>query len=86
MSMPASSNEYSRPSHYSGIEPYSSDSSAPSGKRTKIQVKTTCSFPGCNNGIVQGGRCVTHGAKRRKCKFPGCDKNSKAAGLCSKHG
>ena len=48
--------------------------------------KRLCSIPGCKNGVVQGGVCVTHGAKRRKCKFPGCDKNSKCAGLCSKHG
>lgn len=46
----------------------------------------THSVAGCQNGIVQGGVCVKHGAKRRQCKFPGCDKNSKSAGLCSKHG
>ena len=46
----------------------------------------TLSVAGCQNGIVQGGVCVKHGAKRRQCKFPGCDKNSKSAGLCSKHG
>jgi hypothetical protein len=41
---------------------------------------------GCKNGIVQGGLCVSHGAKRRSCRYPGCTKNSKCAGLCSKHG
>ena len=48
--------------------------------------RRTCSVAGCNNGIVQGGLCVSHGAKRRTCKFPGCMKNSKMAGMCSKHG
>ena len=36
--------------------------------------KRFCSVPGCKNGVVQGGLCVSHGAKRRKCKFPGCEK------------
>ncbi|KAL3798310.1 hypothetical protein ACHAWO_001958 [Cyclotella atomus] len=49
-------------------------------------AKRSCSIAGCTNGIVQGGLCVSHGAKRRKCQFPGCDKSSKAAGMCSKHG
>ncbi|KAL7482338.1 hypothetical protein ACHAW6_008018 [Cyclotella cf. meneghiniana] len=49
-------------------------------------TKRLCSIVGCKNGIVQGGLCVSHGAKRRKCQFPGCEKNSKSAGLCSKHG
>jgi hypothetical protein len=49
-------------------------------------TKRACSVVGCTNGIVQGGLCVSHGAKRRKCQFPGCDKSSKAAGMCSKHG
>ncbi|KAL3800475.1 hypothetical protein HJC23_011712 [Cyclotella cryptica] len=48
--------------------------------------KRTCSVAGCKNGIVQGGLCVAHGAKRRKCGFPGCTKSSKCAGMCSKHG
>eukprot|EP00804_Cyclotella_cryptica_P019668 CCRYP_014000-RA/>CCRYP_014000-RA protein AED:0.19 eAED:0.19 QI:30/-1/1/1/-1/1/1/97/168 len=48
--------------------------------------KRTCSVVGCKNGIVQGGVCISHGAKRRKCRFPGCEKNSKSAGLCSRHG
>eukprot|EP00984_Skeletonema_dohrnii_P006650 scaffold2366_cov122-Skeletonema_dohrnii-CCMP3373.AAC.10 len=37
-------------------------------------------------GVVQGGVCVKHGAKRRICKYPGCEKNTKSHGLCSKHG
>ena len=38
------------------------------------------------SGVVQGGVCVKHGAKRRICKYPGCEKNIKSKGLCSKHG
>eukprot|EP00956_Cyclotella_meneghiniana_P037717 scaffold143306_cov68-Cyclotella_meneghiniana.AAC.1 len=49
-------------------------------------VKRTCAVEGCSNGIVQGGLCISHGAKRKKCRFPGCEKNSKLAGLCSRHG
>ncbi|KAL7462987.1 hypothetical protein ACHAXS_003358 [Conticribra weissflogii] len=48
--------------------------------------RRNCSVAGCKNGVVQGGVCVSHGAKRRLCRFPGCTKNSKNAGLCSKHG
>ncbi len=48
--------------------------------------RRNCSVAGCKNGVVQGGVCVTHGAKRRLCRFPGCKKHSKNAGLCSKHG
>mmetsp|Transcript_22629 Transcript_22629/g.47018 ORF Transcript_22629/g.47018 Transcript_22629/m.47018 type:complete len:369 (-) Transcript_22629:2234-3340(-) len=48
--------------------------------------RRNCSVAGCKNGVVQGGVCVTHGAKRRLCRFPGCTKHSKNAGLCSKHG
>ena len=60
---------------------------AESPEKPKLKPnKRFCSVPGCKNGVVQGGLCVSHGAKRRKCQFPGCEKNSKCAGLCSKHG
>jgi len=48
--------------------------------------KRLCSVLGCKNGIVQGGVCVSHGAKRRKCQVEGCDKNAKCVGRCSAHG
>jgi len=41
---------------------------------------------GCPNRVVQGGLCISHGAKRKQCKYPGCTKNVKKAGLCSTHG
>jgi hypothetical protein len=50
------------------------------------RVRRKCSVEGCANRVVQGGLCITHGAKRKTCKHPGCDKNVKKAGLCSTHG
>ena len=44
------------------------------------------SAPGCLNRVVQGGVCVTHGAKRKLCGHPGCAKAVKLAGYCSTHG
>jgi hypothetical protein len=45
-----------------------------------------CSHPSCDNRVVQGGVCVTHGARRKGCTHPGCDKAVKLAGYCSTHG
>jgi len=45
-----------------------------------------CSVPECTNRVVQGGLCISHGAKRKTCAHPGCEKNVKAKGLCSTHG
>jgi hypothetical protein len=53
---------------------------------TSKRVRRKCSVEGCANRVVQGGLCITHGAKRKTCKHPGCDKNVKKAGLCSTHG
>ena len=50
------------------------------------RVRRKCTAPGCENRVVQGGVCVTHGAKRKLCTHPGCSKAVKAAGLCSTHG
>eukprot|EP00536_Pseudo-nitzschia_multiseries_P003252 jgi/Psemu1/236520/estExt_Genewise1.C_480126 len=41
---------------------------------------------GCQNRVVQGGLCISHGAKRKTCKYPSCNKHVKKAGLCSTHG
>ncbi|KAL3800463.1 hypothetical protein HJC23_011700 [Cyclotella cryptica] len=70
---------------YSYAQPVGVGPAPPSTSNSKPH-KRLCSIVGCKNGIVQGGVCVSHGAKRRKCRFPGCTKNSKCAGLCSKHG
>jgi len=57
---------------------------APGG--TSKRVRRKCNIAGCANRVVQGGLCISHGAKRKQCKHPGCNKNVKKAGLCSTHG
>jgi hypothetical protein len=57
---------------------------APGG--TSKRVRRKCTMNGCPNRVVQGGLCISHGAKRKQCKHPGCTKNVKKAGLCSTHG
>lgn len=57
---------------------------APGG--TSKRVRRKCNISGCPNRVVQGGLCISHGAKRKQCKHPGCTKNVKKAGLCSTHG
>ena len=56
-----------------------------SGKNPK-RVRRKCSHGDCDNRVVQGGVCVTHGARRKGCAHPGCDKAVKLAGYCSAHG
>ena len=62
----------------------SSTKLAPGGASKRVRRK--CTTPGCQNRVVQGGLCISHGAKRKTCKHPGCTKNVKKAGLCSTHG
>ncbi|KAL7444804.1 hypothetical protein ACHAXM_009438 [Skeletonema potamos] len=50
------------------------------------RVRRKCTAPGCDNRVVQGGVCVTHGAKRKLCSYAGCSKAVKLAGFCSSHG
>ena len=50
------------------------------------RVRRKCTIEGCPNRVVQGGLCISHGAKRKQCAHPGCTKNVKKAGLCSTHG
>lgn len=53
---------------------------------TSKRVRRKCTVENCPNRVVQGGLCISHGAKRKQCKHPGCTKNVKKAGLCSTHG
>lgn len=53
---------------------------------TNKRVRRKCTVAGCRNRVVQGGLCITHGAKRKTCQHPGCTKKVKKAGLCSSHG
>ena len=50
------------------------------------RIRQKCSAPDCTNHVVQGGVCVTHGAKRKLCSYPNCAKAAKLAGFCSTHG
>ena len=54
---------------------------ATSGRKPK-RIRRKCAHEGCDNRVVQGGVCVTHGAKRKLCSFPDCDKAVKLAGNC----
>lgn len=53
---------------------------------TSKRIRRKCTVANCPNRVVQGGLCISHGAKRKQCKHPGCTKNVKKAGLCSTHG
>ena len=53
---------------------------------TMKRQRRKCSVPDCPNRVVQGGLCISHGAKRKTCAYPGCEKNVKAKGFCSTHG
>ncbi|KAL3758743.1 hypothetical protein ACHAWU_001470 [Discostella pseudostelligera] len=63
----------------------SGSSKRDNGKKPK-RIRRKCAFENCENRVVQGGVCVTHGAKRKLCSFPNCDKAVKLAGYCSTHG
>ena len=62
-----------------------SPSSKPAPSKRQKRIKRKCSHPLCQNHVVQGGVCVTHGARRRMCAYPGCIKAVKLAGYCSGH-
>ena len=53
---------------------------------TSKRVRRKCTVLGCDNRVVQGGLCISHGAKRKLCKHSGCSKHVKKGGLCSTHG
>jgi hypothetical protein len=66
-------------------EPLSPTKELASGGTSK-RIRRKCTVEGCLNRVVQGGLCISHGAKRKICRHPGCSKNVKKAGLCSAHG
>ena len=64
-------------------------SATKSGRSTQTKpkrIRRKCSAPDCTNRVVQGGVCVTHGAKRKLCSYHNCNKAVKLAGFCSTHG
>mmetsp|Transcript_30494 Transcript_30494/g.64567 ORF Transcript_30494/g.64567 Transcript_30494/m.64567 type:complete len:779 (-) Transcript_30494:364-2700(-) len=86
MARSARSNPNSAPSAaVPAPEPHPESSSPDSSSKPK-RIRRKCSAPNCENRVVQGGVCVTHGAKRKLCAHDGCDKAVKLAGFCSTHG
>ena len=53
---------------------------------TSKRIRRKCTVGDCANRVVQGGLCISHGAKRKICQHPGCNKNVKKCGMCSTHG
>jgi len=70
----------------SSVSPTSTITMVCSTPPSTPSIRRICSFNLCPNKNVQGGRCVAHGAKRKKCSHPGCLKHVKKAGMCSAHG
>lgn len=83
----AVSKAYSTSSNSTTME---SIDSKPMGRHITGQVskraRRKCSVEHCQNRVVQGGLCISHGAKRKLCGHPGCNKHVKKAGMCSAHG
>jgi len=79
VSMNASSSSTEGPTDYESIGRHIQ------GKVSK-RARRKCSVPACDNRVVQGGLCISHGAKRKTCGHLGCTKNVKKAGMCSAHG
>ena len=50
------------------------------------RTRRKCNQGDCQNRVVQGGLCISHGAKRKTCGHAGCTKHVKKAGMCSAHG
>lgn len=85
---PAASQDQTDGDNSSGDSDHESqqrDSKLASGGTSK-RTRRKCNIAGCPNRVVQGGLCISHGARRKTCKHPGCNKNVKKAGLCSTHG
>ena len=58
-------------------------SAAPHPKRKRVNRK--CTHNNCDNRVVQGGVCITHGAQRKCCVHPRCNKAVWHSGFCSAH-
>ena len=58
----------------------------PNNHPKRKRVNRQCSHQNCDNRVVQGGVCVTHGTRRKCCAHPGCEKSVRHSGYCSAHG
>ena len=67
----------------------SSEPKEPTKKKRK-RKKNTCIHEGCNNHVIKGGVCWTHGAKLtakvKTCSHEGCTNIVQKRGVCIKHG
>jgi hypothetical protein len=58
------------------------------GVKASVMTKKRkrCSHDGCSNGAVQGGVCITHGAKvtHKHCSQEGCTNQAQKGGVCSR--
>jgi len=52
------------------------------GKEWKIRCKTN----NCENGVIQGGLCIKHGAITPRCSVINCENGVQNKGLCFNHG
>ena len=52
------------------------------------RIRHKCFHHDCDNREVQGGLCITHGARRKRklCSYPDCTKAIQRQGFCTKHG
>jgi len=85
-SNPNDTSSESLKSPLSGQDPLSDNGTKNVIGSASKRIRRKCTFPDCNNRVVQGGLCISHGAKRKTCGHPGCTKNVKKAGMCSAHG
>jgi len=53
------------------------------------RIRKICTHEGCTNIAVNGGVCISHGAKRKAvkiCTHEGCTKQVVNGGVCTSHG
>ncbi|KAH9088945.1 hypothetical protein LEN26_019337 [Aphanomyces euteiches] len=53
-------------------------------RHTHVDLKKTCTVPGCAKQAHARGKCVRHGGGRF-CNVPGCMKHGRQRGFCYKH-
>ena len=78
--------DQAREQAFTALPPPSASSRSYMIAKTSKRIRRKCNVANCPNRVVQGGLCISHGAKRKQCSHPGCIKNVKKAGLCSTHG
>eukprot|EP00577_Skeletonema_sp_RCC1716_P025408 CAMPEP_0113400472 /NCGR_PEP_ID=MMETSP0013_2-20120614/16142_1 /TAXON_ID=2843 ORGANISM="Skeletonema costatum, Strain 1716" /NCGR_SAMPLE_ID=MMETSP0013_2 /ASSEMBLY_ACC=CAM_ASM_000158 /LENGTH=182 /DNA_ID=CAMNT_0000285545 /DNA_START=46 /DNA_END=590 /DNA_ORIENTATION=- /assembly_acc=CAM_ASM_000158 len=54
--------------------------------RKSLSTNKRCSRNGCDKFVVNGGVCVSHGAKLKRCSSEGCTNQVVKGGVCMRHG